>query len=464
MSLGHSGISEEKIKEVLKRKETVIFFVGIGGVSMSRIAMLLRSKGYRVVGSDRERSCASESLTRTGIPVIYGHTGEGIDKYSPELVVYSLSVSEYSPELLEAKRRGIACVSRAELLGAILTLYKVPIGVCGSHGKTTVTAMLGSIFAKAGKAHTLMVGAPYKWQKENAFDGDDYIIYEACEYKDSFLRFKPFCQILLNLELDHTDYFKSLDQIKDSFFKAANLADGFAVICADDENLNSILGDITPRRVTFGANDGADYKYSISKREGGIYSFSLTRYGEFYSDFSLPLIGEYNVMNATAAIAAAAEVGIDKNDIRNALASFRAVERRLELVSYHKGVPVYYDYAHHPTEIKATLDALHAEGYKDIVAVFCPHTYSRTAALWNEFCQSLSLAESVVITDIYAARENPIDGISAERLAADIPHGIYLPQTEIFDYIKNKSCDVIALMGAGNLDITLNSFIKAWEK
>jgi len=464
LSLGHSGIKEGKIKEILEKKGAVIFFVGIGGVSMSRIAILLRGKGYRVVGSDRECSYATENLSRIGIPVIYGHTGEGIDKYSPELLVYSLSVSEGCPEIFEAKKRGILCVSRAELLGVILSFYKTPIGVCGSHGKTTVTAMLGGIFAKAGKAHTLMVGAKCKEQGESTADGSDYIIYEACEYRDSFLHFRPFCQVLLNLELDHTDYFESLDQIKASFIKAANLAEGFTVICADDENLNSISGDIVPRRVTFGAHDGADYKYLINKREGGIYSFSIMRYGEFYSDFSLPLIGEYNVMNATAAIAAAAEVGIDKEDIKNALAIFHGVERRFQLVSYHRGIPVYYDYAHHPTEIRATLDALHTEGYNNITAVFCPHTYSRTAALWDDFCRSLSLAETVIVTDIYAAREIPIDGISAERLADDIPGGVYLPQQRIFDYIKNKSCDAITLMGAGNLDITLNSFIKAWEK
>ena len=287
------------------------------------------------------------------------------------------------------------------------------------------------------------------------------MIYEACEYRDSFLSFYPTIAVALNLELDHTDYFADIEEIKRSFTKALSRATGFALINGDDQNLTDIVSNINARVITFGASEENTYRYLITSFKKVGFCFSVLRNGVKLGDFELNIPGVFNIANATAAIAASLEYGIDVATVSEALALYRGIPRRLEYIGTRFNRPVFYDYAHHPTEIKASKDALKMQENSPLTVIFKPHTYSRTRDLWGELCSSLSEADHVLLTDIYPAREEMIEGINSVRLAEEIgDKARYCRDDEILTQLDFYTSGAIVLMGAGDLEEIKRNILK----
>ena len=451
------GLSFDRIKKICESAGAKIHFVGIGGVSMYSLARLVINKGAAVSGSDRESSLRTERLSRMGAQICIGHSADNV--VGKDLVVYSHAIDKENPELACAERLGIPSVGRDRLLGALMLDYRRRIGVSGSHGKSTTVAILDRIFSYAGANPTVLSGAELPFGDSMREGGDELLIYEACEYRDSFLRFSPTVALGLNLELDHTDYFESLSAIKASFAKALGRASDLAIICGDDPNLRDILSEFNCRQLTFGFGAGNDYRYFITNFRQGGFDFSLSRFGGEIYRFSLNIPGSFNVMNAAAAITVAVELGIDFETISSAISDFPGIARRLQYVGDFHGSSVYYDYAHHPTEIRAAIDALKSSSAERIAVVFKPHTYSRTKALWEDFCGALSMADSLIVTEVYAAREEPIEGISGQSLADAIDGAIFCHDGMVREILSKLSCDKIILMGAGDMEMIKNSII-----
>ena len=426
---------------------------------MYSLARLTRENGAAVTGSDREESDRAKILRRNGTEVFIGHSEDNISDAS--LVVYTHAISPDNPEILAARRLHIPTVSRAEYLGAIMLDYRNRIGVSGSHGKSSTVAMLDLIFSYAKCGPTVLSGADLTIGDPFRSGGKDLLIYEACEYKDSFLRFAPTISVALNLELDHTDYFKSMESIKDSFTKALGRASRFALINGDDDNLRDIEPRIKTRVITFGSGENNHYRYSITSYKEVGFCFSVSRGGVELGSFELNIPGEFNLYNATAAVAVALEYGIDVQAVKEALALYNGIPRRLEYIGQRALRPVFYDYAHHPTEIKASIDALKLLTHLPLTVIFKPHTYSRTRSLWNELCSALSEADNLLLTDIYPAREEAIEGVNSERLAEAIgSRAKYCPEDEILDRLDLYTDGAIVLMGAGDVEEIKRNLLK----
>ncbi len=432
-------------------KSARVHFIGIGGVSMYSLARLTLLGGASVSGSDREDSHRARDLALLGARISIGHTAENVR--GADLVVFSHAISPDNPELSEAIRLAIPTASRAEYLGALMLDYSSRIGISGSHGKSTTVAMLDSIFTNAGSDPTVLSGSDLQIGSPLRLGSRGVMIYEACEYKDSFLRFSPTISVGLNLELDHTDYFDGIDELRDSFAKALGRAERFALINGNDENLSRIKNSLRAPVITFGSGENNDYRYSVTAfREIG-FAFSISRFGSVIGNFEINIPGVFNVHNAAAAIVIALEYGINISVISDAIKSYRGIHGRLEYIGHRFGRRVYYDYAHHPTEILASINALKSITPEPLTVVFKPHTFSRTMALWQEFCGALSEADHLILTDIYPAREQPIEGVSSERLAADIGRGAkYCNDNEVIPFIDSFTEGSIVLMGAGNLE------------
>ena len=443
--------SYDRLLESVKRPGAVVHFVGIGGVSMFSLARLTLLFGARVTGSDATDGERVRALISLGARVSVGHSEENVN--SATLVVYSHAISQDNPELFYARTHGVRTVSRAEYLGALMIEYRNRIGVSGSHGKSTTVAILERIFSESGAEPTVLSGAdlpsgePLKLGSENLF------VYEACEYKDSFLRFSPTVALALNLELDHTDYFKDINSLKSSFIQALGRATHFSVVNVDDENLSYVASRLKNKVVTYGQSERSDYRYRMRAFLDGAYAFSVERFGNTVGNFELHLPGMFNVNNAVGAIVTALEYGIDAETIARAVAGFRGIGRRLEEVGERFGRPVYYDYAHHPTEIRAAINTLKMLYRDSVTVIFKPHTYTRTASLWEGFRLALSLADHVILSDIYPAREAPIEDITSERLAAEIgERAVYLPEADILTHLDAKTHGTIIVMGAGDME------------
>ena len=449
LSKFHSGLERCKILEVLKKEGAKIHFIGASGIGMYSLAALSSAKGYTVSGSDSERTELAETLASMGCEIEAGHRWE--NALGKDLLVYTLAVNGDNPELLCAEQEKIPAVSRAEYLGAIMESYNERIGVSGTHGKSTTTAMLDAIFSKAGLVPTTLVGARLPHSDSPLRIGNStHLIYEACEYKDSFLRFSPTAAIFTNLELDHVDYFNSLDDIKESFLKAMNMP-RLSVYNADDSNLSELASESCARTVSFGTVEGADYRALISGGEGGYYTFKIRHGARDIIKVRLSVPGRFNAMNAAGAAALSLELGIPPSDVEYALSSFCGIERRLELIGEYNGAPVYYDYAHHPTEIENAIRTVKELAGGPVTVIFKPHTYSRTAGLMDGFVKALSLAERVLLCEISAIRESAIDGVSSEVLASLIGKSCVLIKERGFLNELRDSAAII-IMGAANLD------------
>ncbi len=438
-----------------------LFFVGIGGISMSSLAAACKRRGYRVSGSDRAYSHMTQRLEREGIPVTYEHRAENIN--GADAVVYTGAVSLENPELAEALKRKIPIIYRADLLGYIMKIYVHRIGVAGMHGKSTCTSMLAHTFMKADKKPTVISGAETEEMGGAYTVGEkEFFIFEACEYKDSFLSFLPTVSVVLDIDLDHTDYFTGgIAQIKQSFTEYANLpfsGDGifpFSVLSADDEHTKAILPNVQGA-VTFGIqSEDAAYRAVNIEEHRGRYSFDILKMGEFLTHISLEVVGYHNIYNALACAAVSDMLDLTPEEIADGLDTFRGLRRRFEYKGEINGAEVYTDYAHHPSEIAATLAGAAKMTTGSLLCFFEPHTYSRTAALFEEFTASFSDAYSICYLDIYAAREEPIPGITAKALAEATPKGSYASSYEEAAHIIRataKKGDTVMILGAGTIE------------
>ncbi len=449
-----------KLDAVMANAKT-LFFVGIGGISMSSLAAACRRRGYSVSGSDRAYSDMTAKLEREGIPVIYEHRAENIE--GADAVVYTGAVSFDNPELAEALRRGIPIIYRADLLGYIMKNYVHRIGVAGMHGKSTCTSMLAHLFMREGRKPTVISGAETEEMGGAYTVGEkEYFIFEACEYKDSFLSFFPTVSIVLDIDLDHTDYFTGgLSQIKRSFTQYANLpfaGDGifpFSVLCADDEHTRAILPDVQDA-VTFGVrSEDVTYRAVNVQESHGRYSFDILKMGEFLTHIDLFVVGFHNIYNALASAAVGDMLGLSPLEISDGLDTFKGLRRRFEYKGEVNGAGVYIDYAHHPSEIKATLAGAKKMTKGRLLCFFEPHTYSRTASLFEEFASAFTDAYSIGFLDIYAAREANTTGVTSAKLAAATPKGSYVSSyEEAANLIRTtaKNDDTVMILGAGTVD------------
>ncbi len=438
-----------------------IYFIGIGGISMSGLAEILLTEDFRVSGSDMRQSPLTEALKEKGAVVHYGQRAENLT-YDIDLIVYTSAIHPDNPEFIAMKEMGIPHLSRAELLGQMMKNYKLPIAVSGTHGKTTTTSMISEILLENDCDPTLSIGGIFKTIGGNIRVGkSEYFVTEACEYTNSFLSFFPKIGIILNIEEDHLDFFKDIHDIRTSFHKFAKLLpeDGTLIINGDIDNYEEITRGLTCRVITCGSTPSCDYSYSDLHFDGLAHaSFTLNRRNDLAEDFSLMVPGEHNVHNAMAAIALADVLRIDSDTVKKALLHFTGTDRRFEYKGKKDGITIIDDYAHHPTEITATLKAAQNYPHNTLWCVFQPHTYTRTKSFLKEFAAALSLADKVVLSDIYAARETDNLGISSANLQAEInklgAECFYLSSFEEIENFLSESCvknDLLITMGAGDI-------------
>ena len=438
-----------------------IHFIGIGGISMSGLAEILLEEGFTVSGSDSKESPLTKKLESEGAIIHYGQRAENISD-GIACVVYTAAINKANPELMEAVARKIPMLTRAELLGQLMKNYKTPIAVSGTHGKTTTTSMISHILLAADLDPTISVGGILKAIGGNIRVGkSETFITEACEYTNSFLHFYPKISVILNIEEDHLDFFKDLEDIRHSFHQFAALlpSDGTLIINGDIDNYQEIYEGLDCNVITYGSSDGLDYSAAnITYDEKGLVAFDLIKNGKAVDHIQLSVTGDHNVSNALASIATAELLQIPMETIKKGILSFSGTDRRFEYKGTFNGVTVVDDYAHHPTEIRATLTAAEKYPHKRLVLVFQPHTYSRTKAFLNDFAEVLSMADIVVLADIYAAREKNTFGISSRDIEAKLKEKgtdvHYFPSfTEIENFLL-KNCingDLLITMGAGDI-------------
>ncbi len=438
-----------------------IYFIGIGGISMSGLAEILLSEGFTVSGSDRAPSDLTRMLEDRGVNVFYGQKKENLTK-DIDLVVYTAAIKSDNPELLAAHKLNIPMLTRAELLGQMMKNYETPVAVSGTHGKTTTTSMISQILLSAEADPTLSIGGIYRPIGGNIRVGaSELFVTEACEYTNSFLSFFPKIGIILNIEEDHLDFFKDLADIRNSFHRFAQLlpADGTLIINGDIERCEELTEGLSCKVITYGLSSGSDYTASqVTYDESGFPSFILSRQNGEERKFSLRVHGDHNILNALAAIALADLLGLSDEVIHAGLAAFTGTDRRFEYKGQVNGVNIIDDYAHHPTEIRATLSAAAQYPHRRLWCVFQPHTYTRTKAFLEEFASALSLADEIILADIYAAREKDTLGISSETLQEKIRslgHSChYFPTFEAIENYLLKNCtkdDLLITMGAGDV-------------
>lgn len=449
------------MEQIELNKDQTVHFIGIGGISMSGIAQVLMSRGISVTGSDSKASELTEQLEREGARVFIGQSG---DNLMPEvsLVVYTAAIKPDNPELLRAQERGIPCMTRAEFLGTMMKRYDTAVCIAGTHGKTTTTSMLSQIMLDADTDPTIMVGGMLPLIHGNTRIGSSgTFITEACEYTNSFLSFFPTVSVILNVKEDHMDFFKDLADIRRSFRAFAHLTspDGVVVINGEIEDLEYFTEGLDCRVVTFGRSPSCTYQAeNVTIREDACAEFDVIAGGQCQGHVSLHVPGEHNVSNALAAISTAAAIGVDVKTACSLVGGFRGVDRRFQYKGSIGGVTVIDDYAHHPDEIEATLKAAKEIPHKKLWVVFQPHTYSRTEAFMDEFAEKLSMADAVILAEIYAAREKNIHGISSSQLAQKVQErGTECYYFPTFDEIENfllqncESGDVFITMGAGDV-------------
>lgn len=432
-----------------------VHFIGIGGISMSGIAKVLLNNGIKVSGSDISESDTVAELRADGAEVFIGHDAKNITNQT--LVVYTSAVKDDNPEIVAAKEKGIELIDRATMLGRIMKNYKKAVSVAGTHGKTTVTSMLAYIMIKAGLDPTVMVGG-----KLDGIDGNlrigksEYFLTETCEYMRNFLKFFPTAAVILNVEADHLDYYKDIDDIIDAFHDFAMLVpeDGFIAVNGGSKNAMKAVGGARAKVCTFGFENADFTAEDISFSRYGYPSFEIHAEGEKLFDVTLSVVGIHNVLNATAASLAAFKMGIDPKCIKEGLEAFHGTKRRFEKKGFVNGALVIDDYAHHPTEIEATLNAIENIDHNRVWCIFQPHTYTRTYNLLGDFAKVLSRAGNVILTDIYAAREKDTGLVSSRQLAEKIDGAVYIKDfNDIADYIRKnaKEGDIVLTMGAGNV-------------
>ncbi|MDB5049282.1 MAG: UDP-N-acetylmuramate--L-alanine ligase [Fibrobacteres bacterium] len=443
---------------------TRLHFIGIGGSGMCVLAEVLASWGFRVSGSDSQGSEALNHLKALGLRVEAGHRAENVGEAN--VVVYSSAVPDDNPELAEARRRGIPTVKRAEMLGEALR-GKYPLAVSGTHGKTTTTTMLGRIWLHAGKDPTLLAGGTARGENLSAVAGEGQVlIVEADEFDRSFLAMRPASAIIGNIDSDHLDCYGTLDAVRDAFAAFAESLPFYGLIVAnrDDEGVRSILPRLTRRTVTYGRAKEADYRAVDVRTEGQGMAFTLERKGAKLGEIILKVPGIHNVYNALGAAVLSLEEGLSFKEVERGLREYPGVKRRLEYRGQKSGVTFYDDYAHHPTEVAAALQAARGlttakDGGKGrLIAVFQPHLYSRTQQLHKEFAQAFKACDELFVTRVYAAREKPIAGVEGDLIASEARNGVLSPdKVHYVEDLESLSAQVASRLKAGDLLVTMGA-------
>ncbi len=438
-----------------------IHFTGIGGISMSGLAEILAGQGYIVTGSDMKASSITQKLEKMGIKITIGHMAENVT--GADLVVYTAAVNSSNPELIAAAQIGTPCIDRATLLGELMKGYPGSIAVSGTHGKTTTTSMISLIMLEEGLDPTIHIGGELDAIGGTTRVGDsDYFIAEACEYTGSFLKLHPYLAVILNIEFDHADYFKDFQHIKNTFLKFAKLVpeNGYLLVYGDDPAAVEIMEQVPCNKETFGLG-GEGYTWSaadITFDDTGCAAYTLLHHNEPIAEIRLRVPGIHNIVNSLAAIAACSIMGCSMDSIIKALQKFGGTHRRFELKGISDGITVIDDYAHHPTEVAATLKAAKNCKHSRIWCVFQPHTYTRTKSLMGEFSLAFENADIIIVTDIYAARETDTgevnSGTLADKISSNGKQTLYIKDFEdIVAYLDKNACsgDLIITMGAGDI-------------
>ena len=442
-------------------------FIGIGGISMSGLAEILKNAGFTVSGSDMKESDTTKILEEQGIKVYIGQVASNITD-DIDFVIYTAAIHEDNEEFMAAKEKGLPMLTRAAFLGQVMDNYKYSVAVAGTHGKTTTTSMMAHIMLEAETDPTVSIGGMLDVIGGNIRVGSsDYFVTEACEYTNSYHEFRPYASIILNIDNDHLDFFKNIENIAASFATfATKTVDGGALILNGDMRFrDQVIDAVKDKNIkvfTFGKDESNDFRAeNITLNELGQPTYELYINGESKGNVSLAVTGEHNAVNSLAAIAASLYIGIDLDDIIEGLKKCHSAERRFEYKGMtESGAYIYDDYAHHPTEIAASMRVANAVKKRELWVAFQPHTYSRTKAHLKDFAKSLSTADHVVLADIYAAREIDDGSVSSKDLENELRNlgtdATYLGDFEtIENYLKNKlnNNDMLITMGAGNIDV-----------
>lgn len=457
MSLSNTHLGPERLGQLLRDCRTV-HFIGAGGVSMCSLAEIALREGLRVTGSDRTDSERLGRLRRLGADIHIGHSAEWIR--GADAVIYTVAIGEENPEYLAAWQAGLPLISRADYLGYLMLRYRTRIGVAGMNGKSTTTAMCAQILL-AGGDPTVLCGAELPSLGGACCrigEGREQMVFEACEYRDSFLDFNPTLAVLLNIGMDHVDYFHSMEQLRTSFLRFAERTgpEGCVLANAEDPELMRALEPYRGRLCTFGTGRTADFRAAEVTARRGCRQFVFCRKEEPVCRISLRQPGGFQVVNALAAASAAFLSGASPQEIAQGLSSFCGVHRRMEYRGSLNGAAVYDDYAHHPTAIRATLAGARELGFRRVLCAYQPHTYSRTAGLFREFARAFDDCDRVYFADIYAARERNESGVSSRRLAEAVGrHAVYcgaLP--DLADRLCSDAGpgDLLLIMGAGDIE------------
>ena len=437
---------EDRIIENVKK----IHLIGIGGSGMCPLAEILHSKGYLITGSDNNESDPIKRIRALGIKVYMGHSPENV--HGAELIVFSAAISQDNPEIVEAKKLGIPLMERSHMLGALTRRYDNVIGVCGTHGKTTVSSMITHILILNKQNPTAVIGGKLPLINSNGIAGDsDTMVCESCEFVDTFLQLSPDKAVLLNIDNDHLDYFKTMDNLVESFRKFVNMA-SLTFVNGDDELCMKAVENC--QYMTFGLSSKNDfYAENIESGKFG-FCFDIMYRGEKLTRFNMHIPGRHNIYNGLASFAACYSEGIAPDDIAKAVESFTGAGRRFEFLGEYNGFTLADDYAHHPTEIKATLSAAKELNYNNVIAVFQPFTFSRTALLKDEFIQALSIADKVILTPIMGSREKNTYNIYSEDIAKSLKNAVVVDGFEnIADKIIEtaEENDIVITMGGGDI-------------
>lgn len=445
--------------DIYKDKEMHVHFIGIGGISMSGLAAILIGRNYNVSGSDRSDSPILEKLRNMGAKIYIGHAAENVR--GADIVVYTAAISANNPELQEAKRLNIPTIDRAEFLGSIMKHFPKAICISGTHGKTTATSMLSLMLLNGGLDPTIMVGGELDAIGGNVRSGSSpYMVAEACEYKASFLKFFPKIGIILNIDADHLDFYKDIDDIYNAFLKfSKNIPDdGLLIGCADDLRVMDIISQASCKTLTYGISGGDFTANHITYDNLGHPSFQVLHKGKPLGNIQLSVPGEHNVLNALASIACGFYLGLNFEVMASSLHSYSGTHRRFEKKGEINGVTVIDDYAHHPTEMKATIKAALNYPHKRLYCVFQPHTYTRTYTLFKEFTEAFDGLDKLILVDIYAAREKDTGLVSSKKLCNAVREkGVSCQYAGSFEeavsILKDelKPGDVVVTMGAGDV-------------
>ena len=440
-----------------------IHFVGIGGIGMSGIAEVLLTLGYKVSGSDLKSSPVTTRLASLGAIVFEGHRAENV--HGADVVVTSSAISRDNPEVLEARILHLALIQRAEMLAELMRL-KYGIAIAGMHGKTTTTSMVASVLAAGGLDPTVVVGGRVDAMGSNARLGKShYLVAEADESDRSFLKLSPILSVVTNIDREHMDCYRDMEDVERTFIEFMDRVPfyGMVVACWDNQPLRKLLPRVERRVVTYGLEDGADFRIVARDFRGkageALSSFRVNFKGNDLGEFRLRVPGGHNVLNATAAIAVGIGLDVKPDDIRHALDEFRGVDRRFQVRGSAAGITIIDDYGHHPTEIRATLAAAKQCGYNRIIAVFQPHRYTRTHLLMDDFATAFRDADAVLMLDIYAASEKPIDGVTGQALASRVRDGKGCPAQFVSSFPEAveavaktaQAGDLVLTLGAGNV-------------